>query len=68
MNWIKCSDKLPEPDEHVLVYGEDGIFTAYRDDNEKYPTWNCYPVGSYASDGLVYCITHWMSLPKLPIN
>lgn len=63
-NWIKCSDRLPIANEHVLVYGEDGVFRAYRDDHDLHPSWQCYPIGSYAGDGCVYGITHWMELPS----
>lgn len=67
MEWIKCCDKLPQSYEHVLVYGDDGVFRAYRcDQDERYPTWQCYPIGSYAGDGCVFGITHWMSLPEQP--
>lgn len=63
--WISVKDRLPEPLTHVLVVGDDGIFTAYRDVYEDF-TWQCYPIGSYASDGLVFGITHWMELPEKP--
>lgn len=66
MTWISVKERLPEPYFHVLVNGEDGVFRAYRDDHDEYPTWQCYPTGSYASDGCVFCITHWMPLPSRP--
>lgn len=64
--WIKTVDKLPGPYERVLVYGEEGVFRAYTDSHGEYPTWQCDPLGSYAGDGLVYGITHWMNLPNPP--
>ncbi len=64
--WISIKDKLPKKDEHVLVYGDDGVFRAYCDEDTQYPSWQCYPIGSYAGDGCVYGITHWMPLPASP--
>lgn len=64
MGWISVDERLPKPNERVLVHGDDGVFTAYRDDFE-YPTWQCDPIGSYASDGIVFGITHWMPLPEI---
>lgn len=67
--WISVKDKkrLPDPYKHVLVNGEDGVFRAYRDsNNNEYPSWQCYPIGSYAGDGCVFGITHWMPLPETP--
>jgi hypothetical protein len=66
MEWIKCIDRLPAPYDLVLVYGEDGVFRAYRDIHNEYPSWVCSPLGSYAGDGMVFGITHWMPLPKPP--
>lgn len=65
MEWIKCSDRLPNEDELVLVYGEDGVFRAYYNDI-NFPSWQCSPIGSYAGDGCVFGITHWMPLPEIP--
>jgi hypothetical protein len=67
MTWIKCTERLPEKDEHVLVFNEEyGVFRAYCDGHEKYPSWQCYPIGSYAGDGCVYEVTYWMPLPGPP--
>jgi len=65
--WINVKDRLPDPDEHVLVFNNDeGVFRAYRDSHNEYPSWQCYPIGSYAGDGCVFGITHWMPLPQPP--
>lgn len=66
--WISVKDKLPAPDELVLVYNKDeGVFRARRDHyDDQYPSWQCDPIGSYAGDGCVYDITHWMPLPEPP--
>lgn len=64
--WINIKEKLPKPYEHVLVNNDDeGVFRAYRDDHE-FTSWQSYPLGSYAGDGCVFGITHWMPLPKPP--
>ncbi len=62
MKWVSVKDGLPKEDEHVLVSGEDGVFRAYLYSD----SWTCYPLGSYASDGCVFGITHWMPLPDAP--
>jgi hypothetical protein len=66
--WISVKDKLPEVDELVLLYNNDeGVFRGYR--GNEHPThiyWACSPTGSYAGDGSVHDITHWMPLPEGP--
>ncbi len=64
--WISVKDRIPKRDELVLVYGEDGVFRAYTDAHDKFPSWQCSPIGSYAGDGCVFGITHWMPLPEPP--
>ena len=64
--WVKVTYELPEPYFKVLVFGDDGVFRAYRDDNNDFPCWQCDPIGSFAGDGCVYGITHWMDLPQPP--
>lgn len=61
--WISIKDRLPKPKEHVLLFGDDGVFRGYRDECIG---WQCYPIGTYAGDGCVFGITHWMPLPKPP--
>jgi len=64
--WISVKKSLPEPYKRVLICSDEGIHSGYRDDEEKYTTWQCDPIGSFASDGCVHCVTHWMDLPPLP--
>lgn len=64
--WISIKLRLPEPHQMVLVHGDDGIFRAYRDRHDEHPGWQCSPIGSYAGDGCVFGITHWMPLPEPP--
>jgi hypothetical protein len=64
--WVSVKDRLPKKNELVLVNGDDGIFRAYCDGDLEFPSWQCSPIGSYAGDGCVFGITHWMPLPKPP--
>lgn len=56
--------KDPPPDhEHVLVFDtQEGICRGYVWGKD----WTHYPLGSYASDGCLFHVTHWMPLPKPP--
>ena len=63
---LRMKEKLPKEYALVLVNGDDGIFRAYCDENTEYASWQCSPIGSYAGDGCVFGITHWMPLPKPP--
>lgn len=68
MKWIKCSEELPPFDKHVLLFSRDthnrGIFVGYRHIDGF--SFQCYPIGSYASDGLVLNIICWRDLPEPP--
>jgi hypothetical protein len=58
MNWIKCSEKLPEKNKYVL---------AYRAPDEIIITqliWMLNGDPIWADEVSDY--THWMSLPNLP--
>ncbi len=64
VKWIKCSERLPEPYENVLVFCDNIIFTGYITDTaEKY--WKCFPNGNDAY-GYAIFVTHWMPHPKPP--
>lgn len=63
--WIKCSDRLPTDFEHVLVFDEtEGICRGYVWND----SWSHHPLGSYAGDGCLFHVTHWMPLPEVPIS
>ncbi len=63
MEWISVKEKNPNDDEHVLVFDRDyGICLGYR----CYESWQHYPLGSYAGDGCLFDVTHWMPLPESP--
>lgn len=67
--WIKCSDRLPEENENVILYDGQTVFCGcYEgvDITDK----KCF--GNQACDGICYGWyekkqpTHWMPLPKPP--
>lgn len=60
--WIKCCDSLPVENERVLISCNEGICSG----RFSYNNWQCDPIGSYAGDGCVYYVTHWMPLPTIP--
>jgi hypothetical protein len=67
MDWIKCSDSLPENNEYVLCSDERDIyilkFMQEQDKRKKNPRyWFESPSGEDFFDE----ITHWMPLPYLP--
>lgn len=64
MEWISVKDKNnPPPElERVLISCEEGVCSG----TWTYEQWQIDPIGSYAGDGCVFHVTHWMSLPELP--
>lgn len=67
MNWIDCATSMPNAWERVLIHSEEGVHTGYWDGyNAESPGWSMAPTGTYAGDGLVFHVTHWMPLPELP--
>jgi hypothetical protein len=63
MSWISVKDKLPKENEHVIVFDNtEGICRGYI----RYGSWQHYPIGSYAGDGCLFDVTHWMPLPSPP--
>lgn len=70
MNWIKCSDRLPEDDKTVLAYiKNEGIYfgnfsiKGFSDD-----TFGFYAATTGSSEWFydIDLITHWMPLPEKP--
>lgn len=61
MEWISVKDRLPAQRETVLVFRDEGIYTAHLSIRNMWIcTCECYE-GSYANH-----VTHWMQLPKPP--
>jgi hypothetical protein len=61
MNWIKCSDMMPEDAEPVLGYFPKSkeVSEVYWDGEED--SWVCHEI-SYEKEE----VTHWMPLPEKP--
>jgi len=61
--WIRCEDRLPEPNESAIVWGPvEGVVGPVELGESVYgPCW---------FSGIVnwdcYVFTHWMPLPELP--
>jgi len=73
MNWIKCSDKLPDEDGEYLTYWIDDSST-YRMDIQRFTKIPRREEGMYRDCYLHwekqiwddYCVTHWAKLPQPP--
>lgn len=66
MGWIKCSDRLPQEEENVLLIDFNGdIFAGYFTGKDKWeqPEFQTIPANEYDE---VCSATHWMSLPEKP--
>ena len=63
--WIKCSDRMPEHNESVLVViNEDGYTDVCVGETNKSGNWMIS--GEFWYEKSDPAITHWMPLPKLP--
>lgn len=61
--WFDAKKNPPDENEHVLVYDTtEGICRGYL----SYGSWQHFPLGSFAGDGCLFSVTHWMQLPKAP--
>ena len=57
-DWVKCSERMPEPHEAVLVHYEDGSMSDdYSIERKGQRIWNCISTED---------ATHWMPLPAPP--
>ena len=58
MEWIKCSERMPEKDEHVMAFIDNRyIWQSYYKQSEWY---DC------SSNLIEECVTYWMPLPQPP--
>lgn len=65
MNWIKCSEKMPENGKSVLVVIKDDGYTDICV-GETFGGGNWPINGEHWYEKSDPAITHWMSLPELP--
>ncbi len=70
MDWISVKDRLPKHGELCIVYcGEYGSFLVNYDESSIRHHWNPTCFGCFNS--LLWNLentTHWMSLPKPPVD
>lgn len=79
MGWIKCSDRMPELYDFVLVFADnkgtgepkpmsiarfDGDGWCFINENKRFGSMGAWMDIEYHMDG--NDITHWMPLPKPP--
>lgn len=62
MKWIKCSDRLPEEGQHVLIFDK----IIYNKIYEKEYGFYDGSLNYYCPVGLIKNASHWMPLPQHP--
>jgi len=60
MDWVKCSDRLPEDRIDVLVFNGKACSVSCYCFNNTHNWW------SHNNEEYDYSITHWMPLPEVP--
>lgn len=70
MEWIKVTEKLPDLDqsEPCLVFDKHHHQIVVRVWNGYYSVWDDEDGDDYYTDAVGGKITHWMPLPKIPIE
>ena len=68
-NWIKCSDRLPNVDQNVLLWDGYNVYKGFRTEDDGKDQWalngnRCCSDPTYPLEEF----THWMEMPKGPIN
>lgn len=70
MEWVKCSERLPEDEQSVIVYG---ITERWIENNPSYlpiivgaKFFKKYGFRLYSDEGKIIDIKHWIALPELP--
>jgi len=71
--WIKCSDRMPDLNELVLVWSREGFSTALRYESKRAVDFEGYPrilwnVDNIDVSGSNYDIEFWMPLPAEPLE
>lgn len=63
--WISVKDRLPEPEEKVLIYTKTGClkYAQYHDEPNVVNPWYVYEDQARAWTNV---ISHWMPLPEPP--
>lgn len=75
MKWISVKEKLPEPNQSVLIFEKGcglAVSATYEPQNGLFRQWsencNCH-VGDGEGPGFYQQrVTHWMPLPPPPVN
>ena len=62
LGWKSVEERLPEEYVRVLVSYQEGVCSAYY----SFESWSSDPSGSFATDSIIFDVTHWMPLPKPP--
>ena len=75
MNWINVKNKLPEPDQEVIVFDNDpgrgiGVTHAWydpsRNGNDHHLSDWVYEYNRCCGDNWLDNVTHWMPFPSNP--
>jgi hypothetical protein len=61
MNWIKCSERMPEPDSIVLVFTRYNSCIVAAYDHEKN-----YWLNSETGEKILKIVEWWQQLPEAP--
>lgn len=69
MDWIKCTDKLPEPGKEVIIYITKEDLTCWP---RVHVGWTSKYVSGWESPDYFFLedneVSHWMELPNAPID
>lgn len=66
MEWIKCSERMPEDTQMVLAFSQGEIVAAYWNYVMCPIEYKKYRAFTYLSGSLLDHVSHWMPLPEPP--
>lgn len=66
MEWIKCSERMPEETQMLLAYSQGEIVAAYWNWIVSPIDYKKYRGFTYLSGYVLDEVTHWMPLPPPP--